>query len=44
LRKSERFSFLRRAACCTVLRSRWYQNGVNIMPAGAHAACGYSER
>jgi hypothetical protein len=24
-------SFLRLAECCTVLRSRWYQSGINIM-------------
>jgi|SRR5215203_2374561 len=24
-----RFSFLRLAVCCTVLRSQWYQSGVN---------------
>jgi hypothetical protein len=27
-RLSRRFSFLRLAACCTVLRSRWWQSGV----------------
>jgi hypothetical protein len=29
-RISRRLSLLRVAACCTVLRSRWCQNGVNI--------------
>jgi hypothetical protein len=24
-------SFLRFAACCTLLRSRWYQSGINII-------------
>jgi integrase len=27
---SKRLSLLRFAPCCTVLRSRWYQNGINI--------------
>jgi hypothetical protein len=26
---SRRFSLLWVAACCTVLRSRWYQSGIN---------------
>ena len=29
-RISRRLSLLRVAACCTVLRSRWYQSGINI--------------
>src|SRR5215211_3325767 len=29
-RISKRLSLLRVAACCTVLRSRWYQSGINI--------------
>jgi hypothetical protein len=28
-RISRRLSLLRVAACCTVLRSRWYQSGIN---------------
>jgi hypothetical protein len=28
-RISKPFSFLRLAGCCTVLRSRWYQSGIN---------------
>jgi hypothetical protein len=28
-RISKRFSLLRVAECCTVLRSRWYQSGIN---------------
>jgi hypothetical protein len=28
-RISRRFPFLPLAACCTVLRSRWYQSGIN---------------
>ncbi len=29
-RISRRLSLLRVAQCCTVLRSRWYQSGINI--------------
>jgi hypothetical protein len=29
-RISKGFSFLCLAVCCTVLRSRWYQSGINI--------------
>src|SRR5215208_2748596 len=29
-RISRRLSVLRIAECCTVLRSRWYQSGINI--------------
>jgi hypothetical protein len=36
-RISKPFSFLCLAACCTVLRSRWYQSGINItVPSGLH--------
>ena len=28
---SKRFSLLRIAACCTALRSRWYQSGVKLL-------------
>jgi hypothetical protein len=31
-RISKPISFLLFAACCTVLRSRWYQSGVNFTP------------
>src|ERR687898_511000 len=30
-RLSKRLSLLRLAACCTVLRSRWYQSGINFV-------------
>jgi hypothetical protein len=45
------FSLLRFAACCTVLRSRWYQSGINSPPcaltllckaSGCSAVCGTS--
>jgi len=29
-RISKPFSLLRFAACCTVLRSQWYQSGINF--------------
>ena len=31
-------SFLRLAACCTVLRSRWYQSGINRGPPSVGSA------
>src|SRR5215211_3053028 len=34
-RISRRFPLLRVAECCTVLRSRWYQSGVNIVLSAA---------
>jgi hypothetical protein len=34
------FSILRFAACCTVLRSRWYQSGINR---GINAERGYAQ-
>jgi hypothetical protein len=34
-RISKPISFLRLAGCCTVLRSRWYQSGINIALAAA---------
>src|SRR5215203_5549006 len=46
-----RLSLLRLAACCTVLRSRWYQSGINSPPcaltllckaSGCSAVCGTS--
>jgi hypothetical protein len=30
-RISKRLSLLRVAACCTLLRSRWYQSGINTV-------------
>jgi hypothetical protein len=38
-RISKRLSLLRVAACCTVLRSRWYQSGINVTlhPRGSRA-------
>jgi hypothetical protein len=32
---SKPFTFLRLAECCTVLRSRWCQSGINLASAGS---------
>jgi hypothetical protein len=34
-RISKGLSLLRVAACCTVLRSRWYQSGIKFAPTSA---------
>jgi hypothetical protein len=38
-RISRRLSLLRLAECCTVLRSRWYQSGINVILVSPRQGC-----